>query len=172
MSAASNFILPMIMALVGGAMLFFKKDLFADFVFGAREGIENAIKLLPTLIALLGAVYMFNASGSAQAITKILSPLSDKLGIPSEIVPLIVVRPMSGGASSAILSDILNQYGADSFIGRCVSVIAGSSDTILYVISVYFGAVGVKKTGWTFLISFFTMIFCTFTACLLCRLLF
>lgn len=153
-------------------MLFSRKDLFSEFLKGAKEGLDTSVRLLPTLVGLLSAIYMFNASGAAGALASFLAPVGEKIGIPSEIVPLILVRPLSGGASTAIISDILNSSGPDSLAGRCASLIAGSSDTLLYVISVYFGAVGVKKTRGTLPVSTLTMVFCTFLACFLCRVFF
>ena len=133
---------------------------------------KTAFKLMPTLVALLSAIAMFNSSGAAEALANVLSPFGERVGIPSEIIPLVLIRPLSGGASTALIADIYEKYGPDSFVGRCTSVIAGSSDTLLYVISVYFGAVGVKKIRGTVPISFFVMVFCVFLALFLCRVMF
>ena len=153
-------------------MFFSKKDLFSEFTSGAAEGMKTAVGLLPTLVALLSAIAMFNSSGASNALAEYLSPVADRIGIPSEIIPLILVRPLSGGASTALIADIFKKYGADSFAGRCASVIAGSSDTLLYIISVYFGAVGVKKIRSTAIIAFITSFFCVFFAVFLCRIFF
>ena len=168
----SDYIIPLCMVAVGLCMLLSKKDMFSEFTVGAGSGIQTAIKLLPTLVALMCAISMFNASGAALFLADVLSPLCEKVGIPSEIVPFIVVRPLSGGASTAMLSDIYAKYGADSLIGRCVSLISGSSDTLLYVISVYFGAVGVKKTRGTLPIAVIIMVFCVFFSLFLTKIFF
>ena len=172
MSAISKLIVPLVLALTGLGMFFSKKDLFSEFTSGAGEGMKTAVGLLPTLIALISAIAMFNSSGAAEALAEFLAPIGSKIGIPSEIIPLILVRPLSGGASTALIADIFEKYGADSFAGRCASVIAGSSDTLLYIISVYFGAVGVKKIRSTALIAFITASFCVIFAVLLCRIFF
>ena len=172
MEYVSKLIVPFVIARVGGVICVSKKDLFSCFLDGAREGMNSAVKLLPTLVALLCGIAMFNSSGASDFLSKILSPLAQKIGIPTDIVPLILVRPLSGGASTAIISDILEKSGPDSLAGRCASVIAGSSDTLLYVISVYFGAVGVKKIRGTLPIAFLTMFFCVFFSCFLCRIVF
>lgn len=172
MSAISKMIVPMVLALTGLGMIFSKKDLFCEFTLGAEEGVKTAVALLPTLIALISAIAMFNSSGAANALANFLAPIGSKIGIPSEIIPLVLVRPLSGGASTALIADIFEKYGADSFASRCASVIAGSSDTLLYIISVYFGAVGVKKIRFTALIAFFTSSFCVIFAVLLCRIFF
>ena len=168
----SELIIPLVFALAGLGMLLSKKDMFSEFTAGARNGLETAVRLVPTLTALLAAIAMFNSSGAAEAMVKLLSPFGERVGIPSEIIPLVLVRPLSGGASTALIADLYEKYGPDSFAGRCVSVIAGSSDTLVYVISVYFGAVGVKKTRGTLPAAFLTMVFCVFFAVFLCRIFF
>lgn len=172
MEFVSKLIVPLIVFLVGLVICVSKRDLFSSFIHGAQEGAGSAIKLLPTLVALLCGIAMFNSSGASVFLSDMLTPIVSKIGIPSEIVPLILVRPLSGGASTAMISDILQKYGPDSFAGRCASVIAGSSDTLLYVVSVYFGAIGVKKTRGTLPIAFLTMVFCVFFSCFLCRIVF
>ncbi len=172
MEYLTSAIVPAVMALVGMGMCISKKDMYGEFISGAKDGMKSTIGLLPTLIALLCAISMFNASGASEWLAEILTPVGNKIGIPSEIIPLILVRPLSGGASTAMIADIFQKYGADSLVGRITSVIAGSSDTLLYVISVYFGAVSVKKTRATVPISLLTMIFCVFFSCFLCRIWF
>ena len=170
MELVSQLIVPLVMAAVGGAMLFSRKDLFSAFTEGAKSGMETALKLLPTLVALLAAIAMFNSSGAATALADMLSPIGERLGIPSELIPLALVRTVSGGASTALVADIFEKYGADSFIGRCTSVIAGSSDTVLYIFTVYFSAVGVKKTRFGLPVALLLSLFCLFFAVFLCRL--
>ncbi|MBE6642927.1 MAG: spore maturation protein [Ruminococcaceae bacterium] len=172
METVSRLIVPLVMCLVGSALLLSKKDMFSVFTDGAIDGMNTAVRLLPTLVALLAAISMFNASGASAALATWLAPMAEKIGIPGEIIPLVLVRPLSGGASTALIADIFEKYGADSFVGRCASVIAGSSDTILYVVSVYFGAVGIKKTRGTVPISFIVMVFSVFFAVFLCRFFF
>ncbi|MBR5313894.1 MAG: spore maturation protein [Clostridia bacterium] len=168
----SMLVVPVCIVMLGLCLLLSKKDMFDEFTKGATAGMKTSVRLLPTLVALLCAISMFNASGVAEYITNILSPICERIGLPSEALPFVVVRPLSGGASTALIADVFQKYGADSFVGRCVSLIAGSSDTLLYVISVYFGAVGVKKTGKTLPIALVTMFFCVFFASFLCRIFF
>lgn len=172
MEFISYLIVPLIIVGVGVAMIISRRDLFGVFIEGAREGLETGVKLLPTLVALIAAVSMFNASGAADAIASLLEPVCSFLGIPAEIIPFLIVRPVSGGASTAMVSELLNKYGADSFAGRCVSVIMGSSDTIIYIIAVYFTSVQIKKTRHTMPAAFLTMVFCIFFSCFIVRLWF
>ena len=150
-------------------MLFSKKQYFDDFVSGAKDGISSAVSLLPTLVALVVGVKMFTASGAADALSALLSPALSKIGVPAEILPLLITRPFSGSASNAAFSELLSEYGADSFVSLCASVIMGSSDTMVYVIALYFSSVGIKKSRHAFVSAFLVMLFCIFFACFLCR---
>lgn len=168
----SYIVIPLVLAITGMALLFIKRDLFSEFTDGAKEGLQTGIHLLPSLAALVTAVSMFNASGASDFISSLISPLCVKLGIPVEIVPLLAVRPISGGASTAILNELFADFGPDSFAGRCASVIMGSSDTIIYISAVYFSSVNVKHTRHTFPAAISTMIFCIFLSCFVCRIFF
>lgn len=165
----STLAIPMVTTLAGLIMLFGKGDPFAAFTRGAREGLQSAVRLLPTLVALMVAISMLNASGILDTLASLLSPITTVLGIPTELLPLLITRPFSGSASTAALSSLLEQVGADSFPGLCASVIFGSSDTLVYIVSVYYSSVGIKKTGYTFPIAIAVMFFCVFFSCFLCR---
>ncbi|MGB9867720.1 MAG: spore maturation protein [Bacillota bacterium] len=119
---------------------------FDEFVEGAREGLKLTYKLLPYLVAMLSSVEMFKRSGALEAVGQMLFPALNKLGVPPEILPLMIIRPISGGAASAIVLNVLREKGPDSLVGRMASVMQGSSDTTFYVLSLYFGSVNVTKT--------------------------
>lgn len=119
------------------------------FVEGAREGLTTVIRIVPSLVGLLVAVAVFKASGALDLLIYAVSPVSSLLKIPSEVMPLAFLRPISGSASLALVSDILNTYGPDSFIGRIASTMMGSTETIFYTLAVYFGAVGIKNIRYT-----------------------
>ncbi len=164
--------MPMVALLVGMIMLFGKRDYFKAFTRGATQGLKTAVNLLPTLVALMTAVAMLNASGAVDLISRLLSPIAEKLGLPSELLPLLITRPFSGSASTAAYSSLLERVGLDSLAGLCASVIFASSDTVVYVISVYFSSVGIRRTRGAFLIAFGVMLFCIFFSCFLCRMWF
>ena len=168
----SSLAIPAVICIAGGFMLFGKRPYFERFLEGARSGLKTAVGILPTLIALMVAIGMLNASGLTALIASALSPITSKIGIPSELLPLLLTRPLSGSASTAAYSSLLEQYGADSFAGLCASVIMGSSDTMLYVISVYFSSVGIKKSRYAIPSALAVMLFCIFFSCLLCRIWF
>ena len=168
----SSLAIPLILAIVGCLMLFGKTPYFDFFVEGAREGLKSAVSLLPTLVALMAGVGMLRASGFTEVLSAAISPITDKVGIPSELLPLLLVRPFSGSASTATFSALLGEYGADSFVSLCASVIMGSSDTLVYVISVYFSSVGIKKSRYAIPCAVVVMVFCVVFSCIVCRLWF
>lgn len=120
---------------------------YESFVEGGKEGIKIAISIIPFLVGMLVAISVFRASGALEALMKWIRPIMESIGMPAEIVPLVFIRPISGTAALGMTSDLIAQHGPDSFIGRLASVLQGSTDTTLYVITVYFGAVGIKKMG-------------------------
>ena len=124
-------------------------DVFSEFVAGAKSGIATAFRIIPSLVALIVAVGVFSASGALDLLTCALEPLTSMVGLPSPVVPLALLRPISGGGAMAILTDILSRYGPDSIIGRMASVMEGSSETTFYTIAVYFGATSIKNTRHT-----------------------
>lgn len=168
----AELLLPLIVAGVGGVLLFGKRDYYSAFLRGANEGMKTVLGLFPVLCALLTAVSMLRASGAVDAVARALSPVTSALGIPSELLPLLLTRPFSGSASTAMLSELLGRVGADSFAGLCASVIFGSSDTVVYVITVYASAAGLRRTRWALPLALFMMLFCVFFSCFFCRLWF
>jgi spore maturation protein B len=145
---------------------------FETFVEGAEQGFHTAIKTIPFLVAMLVAISIFRASGAMELLTGFLSPVLDKVGIPSEILPHAVMRPLSGGAALGIATDIIKNHGPDSFIGRLVSTMQGSSDTTFFVLTLYFGSVGIKKYRYA-IISGLVADFTTLAASIIiCKIMF
>jgi spore maturation protein B len=114
---------------------------------------------------------MFRAGGALDILTRVLAPAFALVGIPEEIIPFVIMRPISGSGSTAMLSDLFSQHGADTYAGRAASVIMASSETAIYVCSVYFGAVGVKRTKQGVPIVLAAQIICAVTACFLVRIM-
>ncbi|MBQ8431440.1 MAG: spore maturation protein [Clostridia bacterium] len=168
----SALLLPTVVALTGALMLFGKKDYFGAFTKGAREGLRTTVQLLPTLTALMVAISMLNACGIVETVAELLGPAADRIGLPAELLPLLITRPFSGSAATATYTQLLEQVGADSLPGLCASVIFGSSDTVVYIASVYFSAVGVRRTRYCFPVAVAIMLFCVFFSCFLCRIWF
>ncbi len=168
----SSLIIPVIVSAAGLVMLLGGSRFFDSFLRGAKVGLETALGLLPTLVALVCAVSMLNASGAVSFVCAKIAPAAAALGIPEGLLPLLLTRPISGSASTAVFSALLEEYGADSFEALCASVIMGSTDTLVYVVTVYFSAAGVKRTRHTFPVAVAVMIFGIFLSCLVCRLFF
>ena len=135
-----------IVVLIGA---FKKVELFGSFTEGAKEGVGSVMSIAPSLIGLIVAVTMLEASGFFDVITRLLGPACSTVGIPPEVLPLGLMRPVTGSGSFAMLSSILEKYGPDSIIGKTASVMAGSTETTFYAITVYYGAAGIKKTRHT-----------------------
>lgn len=118
---------------------------YETFVEGAEAGFTTAVKTIPYLVAMLVAISIFRASGAMEVLVSALSPLLSFIGLPAEVLPHAIMRPLSGGAALGIASDIIKTYGPDSMLGRLVSTMQGSCDTTFYVLTLYFGSVGIKK---------------------------
>ena len=134
--------------LVAGIPLFGlarRVKVYAAFVEGAREGFQTAVRIIPPLVAIYVALGMFRASGALDALGRVLAPLTGALGIPPSVLPLVLVRPLSGSAANGVVANILQTEGPDSYAGRLASVMAGSTETTFYVLAVYFGAAGVTR---------------------------
>lgn len=141
----SNLAIPFTILLILTYGLIEKNKVFDTFLDGAKEGIEIVVKIFPTLIGLFVAIGALRYSGILDFIIKLIYPIVDFFKIPTEIMPLAILRPISGSASIAIGSDVMTQYGVDSKLGLIASTIMGSTETTLYTIAVYTSIVGVKK---------------------------
>lgn len=121
-----------------------KRSVYSDFIEGAGDGMRLLVDIFPPLVAMLTAASMLRASGALDIAVSFISPLTEKIGLPGEVMPLVMIRPVSGSGSIGVLSGILNQCGADSFAGRLASVICGSTETTFYCLAVYFSKTRVK----------------------------
>ena len=137
--------MPLVILLIVFSALKEKINVFDIFLKGATEGGEISLKIFPTLIGLFVAIGMLRTSGIIDFITELISPILDYFKFPSEIVPLALLRPISGSASMAAATDIISQNGVDSFIGILACVIMGATETTLYTTTILFGAVKIKK---------------------------
>ena len=172
MSRISVFILP---AVISGIILFGfyrQVNLFDAFLAGAREGAKSAFSVLPALVGLVTSVSMLRASGALSFLARVLSPVTGVLGMPPEVLPLALLRPVSGSGSLAILQDILTATGPDSMAGRIASVMMGSSETTFYALAVYFGAVGIKNSRYTLPAALLCDLCGALCACYFCQLFF
>lgn len=141
----SNLAIPFTILLILVYGLSEKKKVFDIFLDGAKEGMQIVIKLFPTLLGLFVAIGALRYSGILDFIIKLIAPIINLVNIPTEIMPLAILRPISGSASIAVGSDIMNQFGVDSRLGLIASTIMGSTETTLYTIAIYTSVVGIKK---------------------------
>jgi spore maturation protein B len=146
LDAISLWAVPVILVAIPLVGIIRKVKVFDVFVDGAKEGFDVAIKIIPFLVGILVAIGMFRGSGAMDMLTEALRPLLARTIFPPELVPLAIMRTLSGSGSLGITTDLIKTYGPDSLIGRTAATMYGSSETTFYVIAVYFGAIGVKKT--------------------------
>lgn len=145
----ADFVIPIFIFAVMSYGMYKKVDIFESFVEGAKGGIKTTGNILPSLVLLMVAINMFQNSGALDYFIKALSPLISIIKMPDEVIPLTILRPISGSGALAVVENILRDNGADSFVGRVASVMMGSTETTFYTIAVYYGAVNIKKTSYT-----------------------
>ena len=141
-----DYLIPVLFILVSLVALWKKEDVYACLLEGGKEGFEILFSVAPALVFLLTGVHMLRASGAMELLTELFSPVASFLGIPTETLPLVLIRPFSGSGALAIGADLMATYGPDSLIGRTAAVMLGSTETTFYTIAVYFGAAGIRKT--------------------------
>jgi len=146
MTSLFDLIVPLLLLSTAAWALYRRVNVFEAITVGAAEGLRSVVKIFPNLVCLLTAVYMLRASGALEAFANLLAPVFHVLGVPAELVPLMVVRPISGSGALAVGAELIEAHGADSLIGRIAAVMLGSTETTFYVIAIYFGAVGIRRT--------------------------
>ena len=164
--------MPLVILLISYKGLRQKVNVFDVFLKGATEGIEITLKVFPTLIGLFVAIGMLKSSGVIEFLTKMISPVLTIMRFPGEIVPLALLRPISGSASLAVATDIITQNGVDSFIGLLAAVIMGSTETTLYTIAVYTSSVKIKNTRGILLAALAADLTGIIVSLLICRVIF
>lgn len=170
-SFISNLAMPLIILLIVTYGLMEKNKVFDDFLEGAKEGIEIVFSILPTLVGLFVAIGALRNSGILDMIIRIITPFLNVIQFPSEIMPLAMLRPISGSGSIAVATDIMKIYGVDNSIGMMASVIMGSTETTLYTIAVYTSCVKIKKTRFVLVASLIADIVGMLVSVGICRIL-
>lgn len=170
-SFLSNLAMPIMILIIVIYGIIQRNKIFDTFLDGAKEGMSVVVNLFPTLIGLFLAVGTLRASGVLDFLIQIISPVLDYIKIPSEIMPLALLRPISGSSSIAVAVDIMKQFGVDSGLGIIASVIMGSTETTLYTIAVYTSSVGIKKTRFVLVASLIADVVGIFVSVAVCRFL-
>ena len=142
----SSLVVPVLLASVAAVGLGKRVDVYSALTHGAEEGLTVLLRVIPALVGLLTAVSMFRASGAMEWLSVLCAPVLERLGIPPEATPLMLVRPVSGSGALAVGTDLMTTYGPDSYIGRVAAVMLGSTETTFYTIAVYFGSAGIHRT--------------------------
>ncbi len=145
-SFVSDWAIPVLLFTIPVLAVIRRIRVYEVFVEGAKEGFDIAVRIIPFLVAILVAIGMFRASGAMDLFVRFISPLTDLIGMPAEVLPAALMRPLSGSGTLGIVTELMKVHGPDSFIGRLASTLYGSTETTFYVIAVYFGSVQIKKT--------------------------
>lgn len=173
LNEGAKYIIPLMLAGIPFYGLWRKKlKVYEIFVEGAKDGFTIAIRIMPYLIAILVAIGMFRASGALDLILKGLSPVLNLIGFPPENLPLAIMRPLSGSGSLGLLTDLIQRFGADSLIAKIGATMYGSTETTFYVLAVYFGSVGIKKSRHALAAGLLADAAGVFAAVYICRLFF
>ncbi|MFD0680968.1 MULTISPECIES: spore maturation protein [unclassified Paenibacillus] len=168
----SAWAIPVIIVFIPLYAAYRKVPVYESFVDGAKEGFDTAIRIIPHLVGMMVAISVFRASGAMELMLGWSRPFFEMIGIPSEVLPLAILRPITGAGSLAFTTDLLQQFGPDSMIGRIASTIQGSTDTTLYVITVYFGAIGIRKASYALKVGLISDIVGFVASILICYLVF
>ena len=165
-------VIPLILLVFIGMAQIKKVKVYEKFVEGAKEGFEVGVKIIPYLVAMLVAIAMFRASGALDVLTYALRPFTELIGMPSEVLPMALMRPLSGSGSIGVMTELMKTHGADSLIGFMASTMFGSTETTFYVVAVYFGAVGIRKTRYALPAGLLADAAGLIAATLICRAIF
>jgi len=172
MNNISNYIIPIIVLIIVLYALKKRVDIYDTFIDGTKESFDMTLKVFPNLLAMVFGVNIFLKSGVLDFIFNNLKPIFSYINVQMEILPMAIMRPISGSASLAILNDIFLNYGPDSFIGTVASIIQGSTDTTFYVLTLYFGSIGIKKIRYAMWAGLFSDLVGIVTAIILGNALF
>lgn len=172
MNTLSLWALPSIIIIILTFGLFKKVPLYESFTEGAKDGFKTAVNIIPYLVAIIVGISMFRASGAIELIGQVLAPVLNALNVPSEVLPMMIVRPLSGSAALGVFSDIAYTSGADSYAAKLAAVMAGSSETTFYVLAVYFGAIGITKLRWALAVGLLADLIGFLAAILVCNWMF
>ncbi len=145
LDAVSRWAVPLLLAGIPLYALARRVKVYPAFVEGAKEGFQVAVRIIPPLVAVLVALGMLRASGAMDAFAALAGPVTDRLGVPPSVLPMVLIRPLSGGGALGVVGDVLRSEGPDGYAGRLVSVMAGSTETTFYVLAVYMGSVGITR---------------------------
>jgi spore maturation protein B len=167
----SAYLLPVLILFVFVYAKIKKVNVYTSFISGAKQSVNIVVSIFPYLVTIMIMVQFIKISGLALLLSKLVSPVFNLIGIPSELCELVLLKPFSGNGSLAILNEIYASYGVDSAIGRSASVIVGSCDTVFYVTTLYCSQTSVKKLSYAIPVALLATLFGAILSCLLCRIM-
>ncbi len=167
----SAYLIPVLFLVIFLFAIYKKVKPYDAFTLGAKSAIPFATSIFPYLVSIFVLTELFEASGLSSALLKVLSPIFNLFGIPSELCKLVLIKPFSGSGSLALLSEIYEKYGVNSYLARCASVIYGSSETVFYVAGVYFAGAKTKNLTKPIIISLIASFFSCVFACFICKIM-
>ena len=141
----SLYLLPALILLILTVAIIKKVPIYEEFTEGAKDGFKVSINIIPYLVAIIVGISMFRASGGMDSIAHLLSPILTKLSVPTDSVPIMITRSLSGSATLGLFSELAHKFGPDAYVTKLCAVMVGSSETTFYVLSVYFGSIGITK---------------------------
>jgi spore maturation protein B len=171
-SKLSAYAVPLMLLIIPIYAYIKKVAVYESFVAGAAEGVQTSVKILPFLVGMMMSIAVFRASGAFDALAGLIAPIFNFFGVPVEVLPLAIMRPLSGSGALALSAQIVNDYGPDSFIGRLASVMQGSTDTTFYVLAVYFGSVSIRKYRYALAVGLSADIVSFISSVIVCRMFF
>ncbi|MCI3920244.1 spore maturation protein [Paenibacillus sp. TRM 82003] len=171
-NAVSAWAIPILIVFIPLYAAYRKVPVYESFTDGAKEGFDTAIRIIPHLVGMMVAISIFRASGAMDLMIGAIAPLFARIGIPADVLPLALLRPITGAGSLAYTTDLIKTFGPDSFVARIAATVQGSTDTTLYVLTVYFGAVGIRKARYALRVGLFSDLVGFFAAVAVCYLVF
>lgn len=151
----SDYFLPLLVFIIICYAFFKRVDLYDSFIRGAKEGLNLGFSIFPCLIAMIFGINILLGSGFITAVFALFKPFFQMIKVPVEVMPMAIIRPISGNASFLLMTDLIKNYGADSLIGNLAACMQGATDTTIYVLSLYFGSIGIKKIRYALVAGLF-----------------
>ncbi len=170
--SASLWIIPLLILLISGYGYCKGIKIYECFTEGAENGLKIVFEIVPYLLAMMVAINIFQTSGAMNVFINLLNPVLEKLQVPEPVIPLLFLRPLSGSGSLSYVNELIQEYGPDSYIGNLASTVQGSTETTFYIVTVYFGAAGIKKYRYAIIVGIIADIVGFFAAVFICNLLF
>lgn len=172
LNTISLYLLPILILLILTTAIIKKIPIYEEFTEGAKDGFTVSIKILPYLVAIIVGISMFRASGAMETITNLFAPVLNKFSIPTDSLPIMLTRSLSGSATLGLFSEIAHKFGPDAYVTKLCAIMVGSSETTFYVLSVYFGSIGITKFRYALLCGIIADIIGIIGAIFVCSLIY